>query len=209
MGPGIGSHLRGLAIDQQVEHVRLDGTVDDGDPLLVLDHVEHADFERRGLGDDGVARLEIDLQAILFGERLEPRGQGVEIVALTGEMDAAAEADPVDALEERAELLLEPVQQRREGRKGIVLAIAVDHEAGDAIHRLLDAREVPFAEAAIGAGRVGEVEMGMADAGIDAEADGQVSGLGAEAVELAEELKMILSAWPMTSSISPSDQATE
>src|SRR5690606_626581 len=65
-------NLGALAIDQEVEHVRLDRGIDDGEVLAVIERVEHGHFERRAPGDRGLARLQIDLHPEAAGKPLQP-----------------------------------------------------------------------------------------------------------------------------------------
>ena len=157
-GPASGAIARGLAVDQEVEHVGLDRAVDDGDVLAVVERVEHGDLQRGRVGDRGLAGLEIDLHAVLAGEAFEALGQAVERVALAGEVDAAAEADPVHAADQRAEAVLDGAEHLVEAVEIGVLAVVVEHEAAGAVGDGLDDLRVGFAEPAERPGGVGEVE---------------------------------------------------
>ena len=58
--------------------MRLDRAVDDGEVLAVVERVQHADLQRGGLGDRGLARFKIDLHAKRIRKALQPLGQTVQ-----------------------------------------------------------------------------------------------------------------------------------
>src|SRR5476649_2332776 len=86
------------AIDQQVEHVCFDGAVHHCQMLAVVQGVKHGHFQRGALGDGRFTRFQVNLHAVLLRERLEARTERIDRVILTGEMDTAAEADPLDLM---------------------------------------------------------------------------------------------------------------
>ena len=104
-------------------------------------------------------------------------------------MDAPAEADPVEPLQQVAEARLDPVQHGREVFQASVLAVVVDHHAADAVEHGLDAGGVGLAQAAVGAGGVGQQVGRVADAGIQAQAQGRVATERAERFELADRVE--------------------
>src|SRR5690606_32913483 len=108
-----------------------------------------------------------DLHAVPAGERGEPVAELVEGITVAGEMDTAAQAHPVHALEDMPELRLHHAEEAIEKGEIGILAVVVDHEAGDLRQYLLDLRGIPLAEPAEGARRIGEVEARRADLRIE------------------------------------------
>src|SRR5690606_6291684 len=100
------------------------------------------------------------------------------------EADAAAQADPLQALQNGAIALFGLRQQFVEARKIVVLAIVVDHYAVQLIDDLQNAFRVAFAQAAVGASRVGQVETRATDARIQAQAHRLALGERSKALEL-------------------------
>ena len=100
-------HLGVEAVDQEIKHVRFNRAVDHRQMLAVVQGVEHGDFQRGTQGDRRFARLQIHLHAVFFREGFQARAEGIDRIALAGEMDAAAEADPLDLCDQVAEALLD------------------------------------------------------------------------------------------------------
>ncbi|MNO68356.1 hypothetical protein D3C76_591820 [compost metagenome] len=184
-----GRQLGVQAIDQQVEHVRLDGAVHHRQVLAVVEGVEHGDFQRGALGDGRFARLQVHLHAVLVRERLQACAERVQLVVFTGEMDAAAQADPLDLVQQVAEAVLDGIEHLVEQAEVAVLAVVVEHEAGDLFDHLFDLGRVPFAQAAERAGRVGQQVVGAAHLRVDAQAANLAFGLFGKALQLADRVE--------------------
>ena len=163
----VGFDFGGFAVDQQIQHMGLDGAVDNGEVLAIKQRVEDGCFQRCRFGDRGFAGLEIDLHAILAGKALEPFGELLERIIFAGEMDAAAEADPFGLFEQRPEFTLDIAEHLVKQREIGVFAIVVNHEAGDHLHHRLDLLEIPFAQPRKRPRRIGEIEGRRADTGIE------------------------------------------
>src|SRR5690606_13060509 len=63
-------HAGRLPVDQQVQHVGLDGAVDYGQLLAVVEGVEHRHFKRGAHGDGRFAWFQVNLYTVLLGELL-------------------------------------------------------------------------------------------------------------------------------------------
>ena len=164
--------------------MRFDGAVDHRQVLAVVQGVKHGDFQRGTQGDRRFARLQIHLHAVFFGESFQARAEGIDRIALACEVNAAAKADPLDLGDQVAETLFDGGQHLVEQLEAAVLAVVVEHEAGNLPHDLLDLRWVPLAEAAERTRRVGQQVVGAAHLRVDAQAaDGALGTLG-EAFEL-------------------------
>ncbi len=84
--------------------MRFYGAVHDGDGFAIFDDVENADFQRRRIRHRGIAGLEIDLHAEPLGEGRSAERQVPRWDSRAGEMDTAAEADPIEAFKQQAKL---------------------------------------------------------------------------------------------------------
>src|SRR5450830_1325542 len=93
------------AVDQQVQQVGFDGTVDHGEVFAVVEGVEHGDFQRGAVGDRGFAGFQVHLHVVLLREGFQACAERVQRIAFAGEVDAAAEADPIDLVQQRPEAL--------------------------------------------------------------------------------------------------------
>lgn len=138
--------------------MRLDRAVHHRQVLAVVEGVEHGHFQRRAQGDRGLARLQVDLHAVAFGEGFQARAEGIQRVAFASEVNTATQAYPLHLLEQMAEALLDMGQHLVEQLETAVLAVVVEHEAGDLADHRLDLRRVVLAQAAVRTGRVGEDE---------------------------------------------------
>ncbi|MCY1243785.1 hypothetical protein D9M72_568180 [compost metagenome] len=92
-------HLRLFAIDEQIEHMCFDRAIDDGEVLAVIKRVKNRHFQRRGFGDRSLTRLQIDLYAELFRERLQACAEIIDRIIVSSEMNTAAKADPFNAMQ--------------------------------------------------------------------------------------------------------------
>ena len=174
-----GRHLGIEAVDQQVEHVRFDGTVDYSQVLAVVEGVEHRDFQRGTHGNGGLAWLQVNLYAVGLGERLEARAELVERIAFTGEVNAATQADPLHLVQQMTEARFDGVEHFIEQFEAAVLAVVVEHKAADLIHHPGDLLRVPLTQTAERTGRVGQQVIGAAHLRVDPQtAHGILGGLG-------------------------------
>src|SRR5471032_121960 len=174
------------AIDQQVQQVGFDGAVDHGEVFAVVERVEHGDFQRSTVGDRRFSRLQVDLHAVLLGERLQTGAERVDGVAFAGEVDAAAEADPLDLVQQRAEAFFDGAQHLVEQAEIAVLAVVVEHETRDLLDHAFDLHRVPFAQTAERARRVGQQVVGAAHLRVDAQAAGLAFAAFGKALQLAD-----------------------
>src|SRR5690554_4670042 len=181
-----GFHASLLPVDQQIQHVGFDGTVDNRQLLAVVQGVEHRDLKGGAVGDGRFTRLQIDLHAIALGEGLEAGTEAIQRIAFAGEVDTATQAHPLHALEQRAEALLDLLQHAVEQVEITVLAVVVDHETGDQGHHLFNLVGIPLAEAAEGACRVGNQPVGTADLGIETQAAHMVGRGVGKALQLTD-----------------------
>jgi len=183
------AHRRALAVDQQIEHVRLGGAVHHGQRLAVEADVEHADLQGRRLAHGGFAGFEIDLDVMGLGEAAQPLAERVDRVARRGEADAAAQADPAQLAQKLAVAALQFAEQGVEAGEIAVLAVVVHHHAVEPVDHRAQARRVGFAQPAEGPRRIGEIEAGAAHAGVQAQALGRIAGQRREALELADRVE--------------------
>ncbi len=166
--------------------MRLDRAVNHRQVLAVVQGVEHRDFQRRTHGDRRFAGLQVDLYAEFFREGFQPRAEGIQRIAFAGEVDTAAEADPLDLFQQVAEALLDGCQHLLEQLEAGVLTVVVEHEAGNLADHRLDLRRIVFAQAAERARRIGQQVVGAADLRIDAQATDDAFGASLEALQLAD-----------------------
>lgn len=122
-------------------------------------------------------------------EAAQAVAESVQRVSGLGEVDPAAQADPVDLPKQVAVAMLEFGQQGVEAGEIAVLAIVVDHEAVDHRHGLRDPVQVRFAQAAEGPGGVGQVIAGHADAGVQAQPPRYGRGARRVALELRQRVE--------------------
>src|SRR5690606_6650382 len=107
---------------------------------------------------------------------LEPRAEGIDRIALAGEVNAAAQADPFDLRQQVAEALLDGGQHFVEQIEAAVLAVVVEHEAADLADHRLNLRRIVLAQAAERTCRVGQQVVGAAYLRVHAQAaDGALS----------------------------------
>ena len=177
------------AVDEVVEHVRLDRGVDDGDVDLVVHHVEHRRDQLGRAGDRRLARLEVDLHAEAVGDVAQHRAEAFDRIAGGREGDAATEAHPLHAVEHRSVALGDQVDRRREGVEVLVLAVEMEHETGEVCGDLAELGVVGDAQARMLARRVGEVEGRVADPGVDAQPDWQATDRGTVTLELGHRVE--------------------
>lgn len=131
----------------------------------------------------------VHLHAVLFREGFQARTEGVQRVVLTGEVDAATEADPLDLVQQVPEAFFDVREHLVEQAEVAVLTVVVEHEAGDLLDHLFDLGRVPFAQAAERAGRVGQQVVGAADLRVDAQAADLAFGLSGKALQLADRVE--------------------
>src|SRR5690554_2910182 len=186
MGTITGGHLRRLAIDQQVQHVSLDGTVDNCQLFAVVQRIQHRHFQRGAVGDRRFTRLQIDLYTVSLGKGLETDTEAIQRIAFAGEVDTTTQTHPLDSLQQRAEALLDLLQHAVEQVEITVLAVVVDHEAGDQRHHLFDLVSIPLAQTAERSCRVGNQPVGTADLGIEAQAAHMVGRGVRKALQLTD-----------------------
>ena len=101
-------------------------------------------------------------------------------------MDAAAEADPVDLVQQRAEAFFDGVQHLVEQVEIAVLAVVVEHETGDLLDHAFDLHRVPFAQAAEWTRRVSQQVVGAAHLRVDAQAAGLAFTALSKTLQLAD-----------------------
>ncbi|MNV58211.1 hypothetical protein D3C71_1505730 [compost metagenome] len=104
-------------------------------------------------------------------------------------MNAATQADPLDLVQQVAKTLFDVREHLVEQAEVTVLAVVVEHEAGDLLDHLFDLGRVPFAQAAERAGRVCQQVVGAADLRVDAQATDLAFGLFGEALQLADRVE--------------------
>ncbi len=104
-------------------------------------------------------------------------------------MDAAAEANPLDLVQQVAEAFLDGRQHLIEQSEVAVLAVVVEHETGNLPDDLLDLHRVPFAQAAERSRRVGQQIVGTADLRIDPKASDLARGGLCKALQLADGIE--------------------
>ena len=163
-----------------------DGAVYHGEILAVVEGVEHGDFQGGAVGDRRFAGFQVDLHAVLLGEGLEPRAECVQCIAFTGEMDAAAEADPLDLVQQRTEAFFDGAEHLVEQAEVAVLAVVVEHEAGDLIDHAIDLHRVPLAQAAERARRVGQQVVRAAHLRVHTQAAGLAFAAFGKTLQLAD-----------------------
>jgi hypothetical protein len=169
--------------------VGLGGDVQDRRVHLVVDDVEHGGDQFGRLGDGGLAGLEVDLHAVRPGEGLELRAELGHRVALLGEEDAAAEADPLQLRQHVAVLLADVVEVPGQAGEVVVLAVEVEHDPADEACGFAERVGVAHAEAAVLAGGVGEVEVRVADPRVDAHPDLEPLDVLMEGLELRDRVE--------------------
>src|SRR5690606_25405371 len=117
---------------------------------------------------------------------LEPRAEGIDRVALAGEVDAATQADPLDLRDQMAEAFLDAGQHFVEQIEATILTVVVEHETADLADHLLDLRRIVLAQAAERTRRIGQQIVGAAHLRVDAQTTDGALGLRLEALQLAD-----------------------
>src|SRR5690606_36391251 len=186
MGAVAGFHASLLPVDQQVQHVGLDGAVDNRQLLAVVQGVEHRDLEGGAVGDGRFTRLQIDLYTVSLGKGLETDTETIQRIAFAGEVDTTTQTHPLDSLQQRAEALLDLLQHAVEQVEITVLAVVVDHETGDQRHHLFALVSIPLAQTAERSCRVSNQPVGTADLGIEAQATHMVGRGVGKALQLTD-----------------------
>src|SRR5690606_371382 len=158
--------------NEQVEHVGFGGAVHHGQVFAVETDIQYADFKCRAVAHGRFAWFQIDLDVVLLGKAAQALAKGVHRIVLGRKADAATQADPLQLPQDGTVALLDLRQQVVESCKVVILAVVVDHDAVDPVHDGQNAFGSAFAQPAIGAGRVGQVETGATDARVQAQAHG-------------------------------------
>src|SRR5690606_16680398 len=135
---------------------------------------QHRHLKRGAHGNGGFAWFQVNLDTVLLGELLEARAELIEGITFPGKVDTTTQADPLNLLEKIAETLLDLPQHAVEQGEITVLAVVVDHEAGNLIDHLLHFLRVPFTETAEGPRRVSDQPIGAADLRIESQAAGVI-----------------------------------
>jgi hypothetical protein len=151
--------------------------------------VQDGGDEFGGARDGRLARLQIDLHVEPLGELFELGAEPVQGISLFREVQPPAQADPVKLFEQRPVRAGDGVEGRGEAVEVVVLAIVMEHHAAQTGREFQQRLAVGHPEARVPPRRVGQVEMGMADARIHAQADAESPHVLLEGRELGERVE--------------------
>ena len=157
--------------------------------ISLLHDVQHRGHQRGGARDDRFARLKVNLDLEPLGEFPQLPAERVERVAFHGEIQAAAEADPFERFEQRPIVAGDPVERPGKMPEIAVLAVVMEHDSVEPRRDFQQGAAVRYAEARIFPPRVGQVEVGIADSRIYAQADLQPADLFLEPRELRDRVE--------------------
>ncbi|MNJ30512.1 hypothetical protein D3C77_251110 [compost metagenome] len=101
-------------------------------------------------------------------------------------MDTAAQAHPLDLVQQVTEALFDGAQHLVEQAEVAVLAVVVEHEAGDLLDHRFDFDRIPLAQAAERPRRIGQQVVGAAHLRVDAQATDLAFGGVSKALQLAD-----------------------
>lgn len=207
---GVGQRLRAahsgvVGHFEAVGHVAGEGHVEQGGlDAVVLHDVHDGGHERAGLPGEGRARLKDEAQAgVLAAEGLQQADEVGRVVVLPRHEVAAAEVEPLDAVEPAAELLLD-VRQRVLQGVAAALAVAMAVEALYAVGQRVGQVLGQHAEARAGGAGIVEFRLYLAVFRVDAQPAGDAFGLlpvplpdaGHEAAERREGVERDVAAAP-------------
>jgi hypothetical protein len=169
--------------------VRLGAGIHDRDIHVVVNDVEDLCDQESGAADNGLSWLQIHLYLKTSGEVGQRLSEAVEWIAILGKGDASAEADPPDVMQERIEPDGNRFQNRLEPVEVVVLAVDVEHcpveEVPDAVDRVGIGGPEPGALSR----RIGQVEGGMTDTRVDAQADRTTADLRRQPLQLRHRIE--------------------
>src|SRR5690606_18038425 len=180
---------RGLAVNEQVEHVGFGRAVDHGQVLAIETDIQHADFKRGAVAHGGFTGFQINLDVVVLCKAAQALAKGIQRVVGCGKADPPAQADPLHLPQDGAIALFNLRQQVVEPGEIVVLAVVVDHQAVKLVGNSQNAFGVAFTQSAECAGRVGQIETGATDARVQAQAYGFAGSTRGKSFQLLDGIE--------------------
>ena len=144
--------------------------IQNGDLSAVFHDIEHGGAQDARVQRDGLARLQIDLQAIALLDAVDAALEPRNVIARPGDVVPAAEVQPAQSGEKLAEACLDGVQRRLQ-RIGILLAERVEVQAAEQRQHLgVELRPRDAEAGLLAAGVIDRVALLCRALGIDAQA---------------------------------------
>ena len=109
--------------------------VENGDVLAVFHGFEHGRYQIAGVQHDGLARLQINLHAVLIAQVRDAADERFHVVIGAGDVVTAAEVEPLHALHVAAEAHFERRDRAHEVVR-VLFAEGVEVEAFDAVEHI-------------------------------------------------------------------------
>ena len=169
--------------------MRLDRGIHDRQILAVVHHIQHRHLKACRPSDGCFARFQINLHPEPFGKRLQPRRQPVHRITLAREMNPTTQTHPFQPRQQAAELLLDPRQLPVEQIEIVILAIVMDHEAGNPVHHPLDLARIPLAQSRKRPRRIGKVKAARRKPRVQPQPARDAGGLVVEPLQLAHGIE--------------------